>query len=33
MITESVKIPKGDMQRLLSAASPDAALLYLYING
>ncbi|MEE1037472.1 MAG: DnaD domain protein [Oscillospiraceae bacterium] len=32
MITESVKIPQSDVRRLLSAASPDAALLYIYIH-
>ena len=32
MITESVQIPQGDVRRLLSAASPDAALLYIYIH-
>ncbi len=32
MITESVTIPQGDIRRLLSAASPDAALLYIYIH-
>lgn len=33
MITEPVKISQSDIRRLLSAANPDAALLYLYING
>jgi len=33
MLTESVKISQTDMKKLLSAASPDAALLYLYIQG
>lgn len=33
MMTESVRISDSDMRRLLSAASPDAALLYLYIKG
>lgn len=33
MMTESVKISQSDLRRLLSAASPDAALLYLYIKG
>ena len=33
MMTESVKISQSDMRKLLSAASPDAALLYLYIKG
>ena len=33
MMTESVKITQSDMRKLLSAASPDAALLYLYITG
>ena len=32
MLTESVKISQTDMKKLLSAASPDAALLYLYIQ-
>ncbi len=32
MITESVNISHMDMKKLLSAASPDAALLYLYIQ-
>ena len=30
MMTEAVKITQSDMRKLLSAASPDAALLYLY---
>ena len=33
MMTEPVKISQSDMRKLLSAASPDAALLYLYITG
>ena len=33
MITEAVKISQSDMRKLLSAASPDGALLYLYISG
>lgn len=33
MMTESVKISQSDMRKILSAASPDAALLYLYISG
>ena len=33
MMTETVKISQSDMRKLLSAASPDAALLYLYIKG
>ena len=33
MITEPVKISQSDVRKLLSAASPDAALLYLYITG
>ena len=33
MITESVNISQNDMRKLLSAASPDASLLYLYIQG
>ncbi len=32
MLTESVKITQTDMKKLLSAASPDASLLYLYIQ-
>ncbi len=32
MLTESVKISQTDMKKLLSAASPDSALLYLYIQ-
>ena len=32
MMTESVKISQSDMKRLLSAANPDAALLYLYVK-
>lgn len=32
MMTESVTISQSDMRRLLSAASPDAAMLYLYIK-
>ncbi len=32
MIAEEVKIPQGDVKKLLSAASPDGALLYLYIH-
>ncbi len=32
MITESVKIPQSDVRRILSAANPDAALLYIYIH-
>ena len=33
MITEELKISQRDMRLLLSAASPDAALLYLYLQG
>ncbi len=33
MITEAVKLSQMDMRKLLSAASPDGALLYLYIAG
>ena len=33
MITEAVHISQTDLKKLLSAASPDAALLYLYIQG
>ena len=32
MITETVTIPRGDVQKLLSAASPDAALLYIFLS-
>jgi len=32
MITESLTIPRTDVQKLLSAASPDAALLYIFLN-
>ncbi len=32
MITETLTIPQSDVRRLLSAASPDAALLYIYLN-
>ncbi len=32
MMIESVKISQSDMRRILSAANPDAALLYLYIK-
>ena len=32
MITEAVTIPKTDVQKLLSAASSDAALLYIFLN-
>lgn len=32
MVTESVTIPRRDVHRLLSAASPDAALLYIFLN-
>ena len=32
MLTESVKISQTDMKKLLSVASPDSALLYLYIQ-
>ena len=32
MITESVKISQSDMRKLLSAASPDGALLYIYLK-
>ena len=33
MITESVVISQGDVRKLLGAASPDAALLYIYTSG
>lgn len=32
MLSESIKISQSDMRRLLSAASPDGALLYLYLQ-
>ena len=32
MITETVTIPRGDVQKLLSAASADAALLYIFLT-
>ena len=32
MITESVEISRGDVKKLLGAASPDAALLYIFIR-
>ena len=32
MMTESVKVSQSDVRKLLSAASPDAALLYLYLG-
>lgn len=32
MITESVKISQSDIRKLLSAASPDGALLYIYLK-
>ena len=32
MIFEAVSIPGGDVRKLLSAASPDAALLYIYLK-
>ncbi len=32
MITESLKVSSADLRKILSAASPDAALLYLYIK-
>ena len=33
MMTESVTLSQTDMRKLLSAASPDAALLYIYLQG
>ena len=33
MMTDPVTIPQEDMRKLLSAASPDAALLYIYLRG
>ena len=32
MITENITIPQSDVRKLLSAASADAALLYIYLN-
>ena len=32
MITETITIPQSDVRKLLSAASPDAALLYIFLN-
>ena len=32
MVTESLVISTADVRKLLSAASPDAALLYIYVN-
>lgn len=32
MLSESIKLSQGDVKRLLGAASPDAALLYLYLK-
>ncbi len=32
MMTQSLKVSQGDVQKLLAAASPDAALLYLYLK-
>ena len=32
MLTQTITISDGDVRRLLSAASPDAALLYIYLN-
>ena len=32
MLTESITIPQTDLRKLLSAASPDGALLYLYLH-
>ena len=32
MLTEALKIPENHVRKLLSAANPDAALLYLYLN-
>ena len=33
MVTDSLTIPQGDVRKLLSAASADAALLYIFLNG
>ncbi len=33
MIFDAVSIARGDVQKLLGAASPDAALLYIYLSG
>ena len=32
MMTEALTIPQRDVQKLLSAASGDAALLYIFLN-
>ena len=32
MITDSLKLSQNDVRKLLSAASPDAALLYIYLQ-
>ncbi len=32
MMTQSLKVSQGDVQKLLAAASPDAALLYIYVK-
>ena len=32
MIFEALSVPAGDVRRLLSAANPDAALLYIYLK-
>lgn len=32
MLCEELRLPQGDVRKLLSAASPDAALLYLYLK-
>ena len=32
MIFEDVSIPRGDLRKLLSAANPDATLLYIYLR-
>jgi len=33
MMTQAIAVSQSDMRKLLSAASPDAALLYLYLSG
>ena len=33
MVAADLTVPEKDMRKLLAAASPEAALLYLYVNG
>ena len=33
MMTQQVTVSQADMRKILSAASPDGALLYLYLQG